>query len=55
MTTTVIIEKQNPTSKKDDGVMRRYEIEGPRSESVVSFWDWLVERGIIESFEIVEA
>ena len=33
---------------------RTYNIEGPRKETVESFWNWLKANGVIDSFEIAE-
>ncbi len=35
-----------------NGKTRIYNIDGPKFESVVSFWDYLVERGIIEKYTV---
>ena len=45
-----IIETQNPIGKNTEGTTREYHIEGPSPETVISFWRWLVDRGVIQSF-----
>jgi hypothetical protein len=40
------------TETQLNGKTRIYNIDGPKWESVVSFWDYLVERGIIEDYTL---
>ena len=40
------------TETQLNGTIRIYNIDGPKWESVVSFWDYLVQQEIIESYTI---
>lgn len=50
--TMTIIETQKAASKGAQGKVRIYNIEGPREETIIGFWQWLKDQGVIERFEI---
>jgi hypothetical protein len=42
------------TEVQNKNVVRVYNINGPKKESVESFWNWLVSHQVIESYSITE-
>jgi hypothetical protein len=46
-----IIETQKAESKGAQGKVRIYNIEGPQEETIIGFWQWLKNQGVIEGFE----
>lgn len=44
--TTTVIETQH------DGKTRFYNIDGPQFTTVLKFWNWLEETGVIDSYTI---
>jgi len=40
------------TEFQDKNTTRLYHLEGPRLDTVASFWDYLVARGTIDSYKI---
>ena len=43
------------TETQHDDKTRTYQLKGPQVETVRSFWDYLVQLNIIESYEIKES
>ena len=50
--TMTIIETQKAGSKGAQGKVRIYNIEGPKEETIIGFWQWLKDQGVIERFEV---
>lgn len=49
-----VIEKPKKKDEKRPFATWTYEMKNLKRESVESFWDYLVEQGVIESYEIEE-
>ena len=45
-----IIETQK-APKGTEPKVRIYNIEGPREETIIDFWQWLKDTGVIQDFE----
>jgi hypothetical protein len=43
------------TEVQDKKTTRVYNITGPKRETIESFWEYLVARNVIESYELTES
>jgi hypothetical protein len=46
-----IIETQKAANRGTEAKVRIYNIEGPKDETIIGFWQWLKNQGVIEGFE----
>ena len=49
--TMTIIETQKAANRGTEAKVRIYNIEGPQEETIIGFWQWLKNQGVIEGFE----
>jgi hypothetical protein len=49
--TMTIIETQKAANRGAEAKVRIYNIEGPQEETIIGFWQWLKNQGVIEGFE----
>lgn len=49
--TMTIIETQKAANRGTEAKVRIYNIEGPKEETIIGFWQWLKDQGVIEGFE----
>ena len=49
--TMTIIETQKAANRGTEAKVRIYNIEGPKDETIIGFWQWLKNQGVIEGFE----